>query len=223
MKETEAFRSLDEHAQAVLEAIEGNTSSTHELLQSERVRTEECYHRTVSTIITKQNETQLEITVALEALEESSRAEQEITRQELEQMKQAMLKIEQDMIHRDSELKGLLLALGQARNEREKEKLQEKSNAVTAAIYALVVVYQSLQVQMLSLATEEALTPVDNDSGPSSPRKYLARLEKPQKSLAFEFDSSERTHFDRIYARCRHQHTRGFSFPTRPKNIRLHK
>jgi hypothetical protein len=58
-----------------------------------------------------------------------------------------MVQIEQDMKRRDEELTVLLLALREARTVKERQKLQERTNAVTTAIYALVTMNQSLQVE----------------------------------------------------------------------------
>jgi septal ring factor EnvC (AmiA/AmiB activator) len=101
--------------------------------------------------VAKQEETQAEMTQVLESIDASSRAEHEATRRELEQMKQALAQIEQDMIRRDDELKELLTAIGRAHGDKEKKNLQERSNAVTVALCALVTVYQSLQVRTICL------------------------------------------------------------------------
>ncbi len=57
-----------------------------------------------------------------------------------------MVQIGQDMKRHDEELKVLLLALGEAQTAKERQKLQERSNAFMTVIYALVTIYQSLQV-----------------------------------------------------------------------------
>lgn len=58
-----------------------------------------------------------------------------------------MEQFEQDMLRRDNELKDLLIELSKAHSDKERKKLQERSNAVTVALCALVTIYQSLQVR----------------------------------------------------------------------------
>lgn len=102
--------------------------------------------KTKGDILAKQAETQVEVTQALETLDTNLRAEQESTRLELEQLRSAMVQIEEDMARRDEELKLLLIELSSSVNDKEKKRLQERSNAVTTALYALIIVYESLQV-----------------------------------------------------------------------------
>jgi len=117
------------------------------MIQVESVKSDARHLETMVTIIAKQDETHMGINETLEAMDANSKAEHEATRRELEQMKRAMAQIEQDMIKRDAELKDLLTKLRGVHNEKERKTLQEKSNAVTVALFALVIVYQSLQVR----------------------------------------------------------------------------
>jgi uncharacterized protein (DUF3084 family) len=150
IKQSERFNNLDTRAKTLLDTLINHHSSVVEKIQLESAKSDERHLQTTVTIISKQEETQTEVTKVIEGLDASSRAEHEATRRELEQMKQTMAKIEQDMARRDEELKGLLIALSQAHTERERKKLQEKSNAVTAALFALVTIYESLQVEASS-------------------------------------------------------------------------
>jgi len=148
-KQSDRYNSLDTYAKTIVESISAHNNSLLKALQSESIQVGEREERTLqqlSSIETTQIDTHIEVTTALKVVDFNSRAEHEATRRELEQMKHAMLQIEQDMVRRDEELKGLLLALSQAQGGKERERLQEKSNAVTAALYALVTIYQSLQV-----------------------------------------------------------------------------
>ena len=126
-----AFESLDKQATAALEALSDNQESIQEM---------------AVTIISNQDESQAIVTQTLESMDENSRVEHEATRRELEQMKQVVVQIQQDMVRRDNELKTLLLELSKTHSEKERKKLQEKSNAVTVALCALVTIYQGLQV-----------------------------------------------------------------------------
>jgi uncharacterized protein (DUF3084 family) len=147
MKQSERYSNLNTHTKTLLDTLIKHHGSVEERIQLESVKSDERHKKTTVAIVNKQEETQLEVAKALEALDATSHAEHEATHCQLEQMKQAMANIEQDMAQRDKELKGLLAALSQAHTERERKKLQEKSNAVTAAIFDLVTVSESLQVQ----------------------------------------------------------------------------
>ncbi|KAH7348849.1 hypothetical protein BKA65DRAFT_268893 [Rhexocercosporidium sp. MPI-PUGE-AT-0058] len=68
-----------------------------------------------------------------------------------------MVQIEEDMARRDEELKLLLIELSNSVNEKEKKRLQERSNAVTTALYALIIVYESLQKMFIALQTQAKL------------------------------------------------------------------
>ncbi|KAH7416755.1 hypothetical protein BKA64DRAFT_276354 [Cadophora sp. MPI-SDFR-AT-0126] len=105
------------------------------------------HKQTQDIIIASHTEAQNDITQTLETLDSNLKAEQEATRRELEQLKIAMTQIEKDMARRDEELKVLLIELSHTHTEKEKRRLQERSNAVTIALYALVTVYEALQVR----------------------------------------------------------------------------
>jgi len=72
-------------------------------------------------------------------------------------LEQAIAQIAQDMKQRDEELKELLKALICSHNKKERKALQERSNAVTAALVALMTIYESLQVIFSSTYNEEML------------------------------------------------------------------
>ena len=52
------------------------------------------------------------------------------------------------MARRDEELKILIIDLSKTHTEKEKKRLQERSNTVTIALYALITVYERLQVRV---------------------------------------------------------------------------
>ncbi|KAG4436838.1 hypothetical protein IFR05_007687 [Cadophora sp. M221] len=115
------------------------------------------HQKTKGDILAKQTETQVEITQALETMDSNLRAEQESTRLELEQLRSAMVQIEEDIARRDEELKLLLIELSSSVNDKEKKRLQERSNAVTTALYALIIVYESLQKMLVALQAQAKL------------------------------------------------------------------
>lgn len=127
----QSLDALDDQAKEALQALSDN----RELLQGATV-----------TILSTQEESQAIVKQAFELMDVNSRAEHEATRRELEQMKRAIAQIEQDMVRRDQELKELLFELSKSTTEKERKKLQEKSNAVTVALCALVTIYQGLEV-----------------------------------------------------------------------------
>ncbi|KAL2064630.1 hypothetical protein VTL71DRAFT_3767 [Oculimacula yallundae] len=117
----------------------------------------ERHEQTRNEITAKQTESQAEITQALEVLDSNIRAEQESTRLELEQLRLAMAQIEEDMARRDDELKALLVELCNSKSDRDKKRIQEKSNAVSTALYALVTVYDTLQKMLHALQAQAKL------------------------------------------------------------------
>ena len=147
-KQLERFDSLDHNGKALLEALSEGHGSLQELMLVESVKSDERYERSMIKILAKQEETKLEVTQVFEMMDSGSRAEHEATRREIEQLKAAMAQIENDMIRRDEELKELLAALGKAHGDKERQKLQERSNAVTVALCALSTMYESLQVSV---------------------------------------------------------------------------
>jgi hypothetical protein len=122
----------------MLEVLSKSHESVQDFIKVESGKSNERHEQSTTTIVAN----------ALESVNASSREEHEATRRELEQMKEALAQIEQDMIRRDNELKELPIALGKVHSEREKKKLQERSNAVTVALCALVTIYENLQVHI---------------------------------------------------------------------------
>tara|TARA_R110002060_G_scaffold72578_3_gene81280 strand:- start:22 stop:657 length:636 start_codon:yes stop_codon:yes gene_type:complete len=139
------------HQQTEAVILTNSTEVKEEICNTIGVEGENSNHRhsqTQEIIVAKQTEARVEITQALDTLDSNLRAEQEATRKELEQLKVALKQIEKDMARRDEELKILIIDLSKTHTEKEKKRLQERSNAVTIALYALITVYESLQVRV---------------------------------------------------------------------------
>lgn len=140
------IQTANENRELIVEAVAANGDSIHSLVSAESSRSDERHRETTDTIVAKHDETHTEVIESLQSLDATARAEQESTRRELEQLKQAMAQIEQDMKRRDEELKRLLMKLGHTHNSVKRKALQERSNAVTVALCALITIYECLQV-----------------------------------------------------------------------------
>jgi hypothetical protein len=73
----------------------------------------------------------------------SARAEQETTRQELQQVLHAMVHIEQHLKRRDQELQELLKILNRTYDIVERRAIKERSSVVIIAICVLMTSYES--------------------------------------------------------------------------------
>ena len=145
-RQLDRFQDLDDHARNVFETLSAQNESVLAALPTESSKSDERIHATFDVIVAKQDETNTEVIETLQALDSTSRAEQVATRQELEQLKQALVQIRKDLIERDEEHQEILLELSRAYAGTERKRLQERSNAVAVAIYALVTIYEGLQV-----------------------------------------------------------------------------
>jgi hypothetical protein len=142
----EIIKSVTETSDLIIQTVATNAESIRDIASSESLKSDERHRQATDIIVAKQDETHTEVIQALESLDSGSRTEQEATRQELQQLKQAIIQIQEDISQRDEELRGLLVKLSGAKSSRERRKIQERSNAVTVAICALVTIYESLQV-----------------------------------------------------------------------------
>lgn len=142
----EIVTAITTQGRAVIETVTAQKISVEDALRQESTKSDERHQSTTDQIVTELEETHTQVITTLDRLNARSQAEHEDTRNELEQLRNAMAQIEQQMIRRDEELRELIVARNQAYTTKERRKLQEKSNAVTVAICALVTIYQSLEV-----------------------------------------------------------------------------
>lgn len=143
--------SITNQGQAVIEAVTVQQMSVGDAIHQESTKSDERHQSMTEKVVTELEETHTQVINTLDRLDARSQAEHEATRKELEQLKNAMAQIEQQMKRRDEELRVLVVARSQAHTIKERRKLQEKSNAVTVAICALATVYQSLEAIQNSL------------------------------------------------------------------------
>ncbi|KAL9095848.1 MAG: hypothetical protein Q9165_001845 [Trypethelium subeluteriae] len=76
----------------------------------------------------------------------SNHNEHEDTRKEIAQLKAALEALTSQIGVRDTELKDLLTAFQREKDTRKRRRIWEQSKAVTAALYALQIVYERVQV-----------------------------------------------------------------------------
>jgi len=105
--------------------------------------------RTDITVREEHATTRSEIVDEVHLANAHSREAQEIARQEIAQLQQALNQLSEEMRQRDAELKGLLTDFAKTGSSKKRKILQERSNAVSATLFALETVYRSLQVYIL--------------------------------------------------------------------------
>lgn len=120
--------------------------STREVLSSQALRAAEqrkhVLTKTEELIKSSEVEVVSVITVA-------SQEEHENTRNQIEELKEALRILSEQMQSRDLELKELLKAFNNTRSTNKRKELGERSNAVTAALFALETMYRSLRVSLI--------------------------------------------------------------------------
>jgi hypothetical protein len=73
IKQSERFNNLDTHAKTLLDTLINHHGSVVEKIQLESAKSDERHLQTTVTIISKQEETQTEVTKVIEGLDASSR------------------------------------------------------------------------------------------------------------------------------------------------------
>lgn len=96
----DVIRTVNETGELIVEAVAANGDSIHSLISAESSKSDERHQSTTEIIVAKHDKTHIEVKDILQSLDATARAEQESTRRELEQLKQAMVQIEQDMKRR---------------------------------------------------------------------------------------------------------------------------
>jgi molecular chaperone GrpE (heat shock protein) len=118
-----------------------------------RLRSRLCIPRRMKTVIEQHSVTRIEIIEAIQITGESSEAAQQATQQEISQLKVAIQQLSDQMQQKDTELRDLLKAFRETRSQKKRKVLQEMSNAVSATLLALEVMYRSLQVCCIDIYT----------------------------------------------------------------------
>jgi hypothetical protein len=148
---TQVVKSVAEAGDQVVQAVAASAEAIQETLSAESIKADNRHQHTAEVIVAKQIKAHTEVIETLQSLNCSSRAEQEATRRELEQLKQALTKTEQDIKTRVEELKEFVEALNRTRDDKLRRQLQERSNTITVALSAMAIVHESLQVIVLLL------------------------------------------------------------------------
>ncbi|KAN0099315.1 hypothetical protein V8E51_013090 [Hyaloscypha variabilis] len=148
---TQVVKSVAEAGDQVVQAVAASAEAIQETLSAESIKADNRHQHTAEVIVAKQIKAHTEVIETLQSLNCSSRAEQEATRRELEQLKQALTKTEQDIETRVEELKEFVEALNRTRDDKLRRQLQERSNAITVALSAMAIVHESLQCKISSV------------------------------------------------------------------------
>lgn len=97
--------------------------------------------------ISKQEvESRCEIIDAIDDVDEEVRAGFLDTQQEIIQLKGAIKQLQKQIQHGNEELANLLREFAETRSTKKKKSLLERSNAVSATLLALEIMYRSLKV-----------------------------------------------------------------------------
>lgn len=163
LHEDTKFQIEDQHVitcleitQVVHEADTANQAEhnlTREEMRIQAERAEKMHE--MSSIKTKEQikSTEAEVIETIEVVNQANQAEHENTRSEIAELKGALRLLSEQMKARDLELKELLSAYNRTRSTKKRQRLGERSNAVTAALLALETMYRSLQVSATSKVT----------------------------------------------------------------------
>jgi regulator of sigma D len=141
-----ALDSLEDQSRSISEAILENTGSLYDSILVESARADERHEQTTNTIVSTQKETHMDVKQALESMDAASRSEHDTLRREFGEVMQAMLTLRQEILRENNKLKELVMKAIEARSEKERNNVQEQSNAVTFVLCNLMTLYQSLQV-----------------------------------------------------------------------------
>ncbi|KAN0112459.1 hypothetical protein V8E51_005410 [Hyaloscypha variabilis] len=149
-----AISSLEDQSRSASEAILENTGSLYHSVLVESARADERHEQTTSTIVSTQKEAHMDVKQALESMDAALRSEHDTLRREFGEVMQAMLKLRQEILRENNKLKELVIQAIGARSEKERDSVQEQSNAVTFVLYNLMTLYQSLQKIILGLQAQ---------------------------------------------------------------------
>lgn len=129
----------------------------HEIRSEEEqaaIRSQECNKAVTRRI----KSTELEILDAIDATSQATQVEHRNTQEQIEELRVALRELSRQLDSRNQELKDLLIDLNRSKGKEKRKMLAERSNAVTAAIFALETMYRSLKVSQSAADLEMLLT-----------------------------------------------------------------
>jgi molecular chaperone GrpE (heat shock protein) len=94
----------------------------------------------------------------IEDAETTDHGEHETTRKEISELQEALRLLSEQMEASGEELKSLLHEFNHTTNEKKRRHLGQRSNAVTAALLALEIVYRSILVSISFTARPVSFT-----------------------------------------------------------------
>jgi predicted RNase H-like nuclease (RuvC/YqgF family) len=147
IRQSESFQKLDEKSQRIVDLIVQQQDVFTNSIQKQTEEIKALHAESKATVIEQHTTTRVEIVQAIQVTKESSEADQVATRQEIANLKAAIKELSEQMKQKDAELSQFLKEFREARTEKKKKALQERSNAVSATLLALEMIYRSLQVR----------------------------------------------------------------------------
>jgi len=100
---------------------------------------------TNNAIVAQHEMTRSEIILGVRVAAEQDLAAHEATQQEIANLKEAIQQLSEQMKQKDAELREFLKAFSETRDSK-KKALRERTNAISAAYYALETIYRALMV-----------------------------------------------------------------------------
>jgi hypothetical protein len=147
VKRSDDYKKLEDKTREILNLIINQHDVFNSDTQAQTAEIKAMHTETNETITEQHSMTRIEIIEAIQITEQSSEAAQQATQQEIAQLKAAIQQLSDQMKQKDAELREFLKAFRETRSQKKKKALQERSNAVSATLIALEIIYRSLQVR----------------------------------------------------------------------------
>jgi hypothetical protein len=144
IKQSEDYKSLNDKAHQIIDFIISQQDVFKVDTESQTAEIRNMHVETNEMIIEQHDVTRIEIIEAIQVTEQHNEADQLATRQEIAQLKEAIKQLSEQMKQKDIELGEFLKAFRETRSQK-KKVLQKRSNAVSATLLALEIMYRSLQ------------------------------------------------------------------------------
>ena len=147
IKQSDDYNKLNDKTREILNLIVNQQDVFDGCTQAQTAEIKAMHTETNEMVIEQHSVTRIEIIEVIQIAGESGEAAQQATQQEISQLKVAIQQLSDQMQQKDAELRDLLKSFHKTRSQKKKKVLQEMSNAVSATLLALEVMYRSLQVR----------------------------------------------------------------------------
>ena len=146
VQQSSRFNELDDKAKATLETLITSREVLSQSLQEQAEASKRQHSESREFVEIQHDETRSGIMQAVSAAAASIDTQFQFMRHEMEAMNNAIARNQADTSRILEELKGISQALARARTDKQRKKLQERSNLTTETLFTLISVYKRLTV-----------------------------------------------------------------------------